>query len=72
MKSYSPPGFSSMSLIRATGMKLPVRLASADIPTDGTRIRGLPIPPLLPWPKPKPRPGLPIVPIIAASAIIIQ
>ena len=28
MKSYSPPGFSSMSVMRATGIRLPVRLGN--------------------------------------------
>ena len=61
-----------MSVMRATGMALLAGLGSAIMPADGTRVRGIPMPALLPKPNPKPVPGWPMPPSIAASATSIQ
>ncbi len=53
-------------------MKLWAGFGGTLMPTDGISARGLPMPPMLPWPKPKPVPGRPIWPSMAASATIAQ
>ncbi|MCY1245079.1 hypothetical protein D3C81_1217880 [compost metagenome] len=66
------PGFSSMSAMRATGMKACTPLSPCGSVGPEKRGWALPIMLTAPYPTPKPPPGRPICPSIAARVTSIQ